>query len=958
MRVARALLFFYHLITFSPSPLHTHTTAGPPSTSRSPSPPPRRSSGITFHDASSGRPAASPSPGRDPSTSAAVPPLAVPCRAGAAAVAQRSATRAAAAAAGAAAGVLSRARLYVAGDTVPISVVGAGGGLTPASAAGGSLPMATGARAATAGAASRLRRNGSDLFERGAWNTGAEAGAVKRRGLLEDARLGVEEGLAAAFDGLRRAVRFVLFMPPPPEPIDAAAAAAAAGGGGGGGAPRTPRSMAAAAVAAADARSAAAASASAAAAEDSWDALAARPRAARFRRSKSFAAAPGLGAPHSAADYATAAGYPAEEHTVTTSDGYVLRVTRLPRLGGRDVALFVHGILDTPVGWVSSGVTGSLAFAAWDAGSDVWLANSRANPPCAHVDDAAAPSPSSPSAPPPPRACEGWRYWRYTVNEMALEDLGATVDHIHVIKMAEAAEAGRKAARKAAVAEAAAAGSAAAPAAPAPPPPTSAARAEDFARQAAAESALPRSRPCASDSEVPAGAGGGGGGRAGLRTGLRATSLDPAAAAAAAAALASSHAPPNEASIRAAVAAAGGSDAAAVPLVAPALTPVRAALRGALAAARRGATAGRRRPTESWAGGPEEPASPASLASTSLPPRPASESGGPGFGGRGPALSAPPAAGGEEVGGEGVSSRPPSTLPPRPARRAGDPLPQPYRLRAVGHSMGGAALLIYAVMCRNLGRPHRLDRLVLLTPAGFQANPPLAAVPFIKLIPVACAALDWLSPWLMKKGGAAGRRAHPRAAPDGTPPLAGARFHLPTSPLRFVTFKLTHDLQHLPAVQELVRAFIRACFSGDTSQWDRALQLPHYAAAAMPGISLHTGNHVCQWIRSGRFQLYDYGGPAGAGNLARYAARTPPDIAAQYHLLDVPVDIVAGRADGVIVAANCRAHYEAMVDAGRGAYTSYREFPDAGHMDFVVAAKDDVREYVLRLLRQLRPPRE
>ena len=142
------------------------------------------------------------------------------------------------------------------------------------------------------------------------------------------------------------------------------------------------------------------------------------------------------------------------------------------------------------------------------------------------------------------------------------------------------------------------------------------------------------------------------------------------------------------------------------------------------------------------------------------------------------------------------------------------------------------------------------------------------------------------------------------------------------------------------------------------SQWDRALQLPHYAAAAMPGISLHTGNHVCQWIATGKFQLYDYGGPGGAANLARYGLRSPPDIAAQYHLLDVPVDIVAGRADGVIVAANCRAHYEAMVAAGRGGSTSYREFPDAGHMDFVVAAKDDVREYVLRLLKQRRPARE
>ncbi len=52
-------------------------------------------------------------------------------------------------------------------------------------------------------------------------------------------------------------------------------------------------------------------------------------------------------------------------------------------------------------------------------------------------------------------------------------------------------------------------------------------------------------------------------------------------------------------------------------------------------------------------------------------------------------------------------------------------VPEPYRLRVVAHSLGGAALLIYAVMCRRLGRPHHLYRLILLTPAGFLEKLPL-----------------------------------------------------------------------------------------------------------------------------------------------------------------------------------------------------------------------------------------
>lgn len=52
-------------------------------------------------------------------------------------------------------------------------------------------------------------------------------------------------------------------------------------------------------------------------------------------------------------------------------------------------------------------------------------------------------------------------------------------------------------------------------------------------------------------------------------------------------------------------------------------------------------------------------------------------------------------------------------------------VPEPYRLRVVAHSLGGAALLIYAVQCRRQRRPHHIYRLILLTPAGFLQKMPL-----------------------------------------------------------------------------------------------------------------------------------------------------------------------------------------------------------------------------------------
>jgi hypothetical protein len=58
---------------------------------------------------------------------------------------------------------------------------------------------------------------------------------------------------------------------------------------------------------------------------------------------------------------------------------------RLARADARDCVFFMHGVLDTSMGWVSNGITGSQAFAAYDQGFDVWLGNSRANPPRDHI---------------------------------------------------------------------------------------------------------------------------------------------------------------------------------------------------------------------------------------------------------------------------------------------------------------------------------------------------------------------------------------------------------------------------------------------------------------------------------------------------------------------------------------------------------------------------------------------
>lgn len=79
-------------------------------------------------------------------------------------------------------------------------------------------------------------------------------------------------------------------------------------------------------------------------------------------------------------------GFAFEMHEVTTADGYMLNVFRIPgRLGeptpnvSKPPVLFQHGILDSANCWIMNYADVAPAFVAARAGYDVWLGNSRGN---------------------------------------------------------------------------------------------------------------------------------------------------------------------------------------------------------------------------------------------------------------------------------------------------------------------------------------------------------------------------------------------------------------------------------------------------------------------------------------------------------------------------------------------------------------------------------------------------
>ncbi|KAK2647822.1 hypothetical protein Ddye_015311 [Dipteronia dyeriana] len=246
---------------------------------------------------------------------------------------------------------------------------------------------------------------------------------------------------------------------------------------------------------------------------------------------------------------------------------------------------------------------------------------------------------------------------------------------------------------------------------------------------------------------------------------------------------------------------------------------------------------------------------------------------------------------------------------------------QPYKLCAICHSLGGAGILMYVVTRQIEEKPHRLSRLILLSPAGFHddSNLVFTMVEYVFLF----------------------------LAPILAPIVPG--IYIPTRFFRMLLNKLARDFHNYPAVGGLVQTLMSYVVGGDSSNWVGVLGLPHYNMNDMPGVSFRVAHHLAQMKRAGRFRLYDYG---SAINMEVYGSPEPLDLGEYYGLIDIPVDLVAGHKDKVIRPSMVRKHYKLMKESGVD--VSYNEFEYA-HLDFTFSHREEVLAYVMSRLLLVEP---
>lgn len=115
-------------------------------------------------------------------------------------------------------------------------------------------------------------------------------------------------------------------------------------------------------------------------------------------------------------------GYEVEEHKVTTIDGYILTLFRIPgrtnetSADPKPVAFMQHGLLDLSFTWITNDPELAPGFVMADSGFDVWFGNSRGNYfSTAHV-----------SLDPKKDA----EFWQFSWQQMAEYDLPAVITYV------------------------------------------------------------------------------------------------------------------------------------------------------------------------------------------------------------------------------------------------------------------------------------------------------------------------------------------------------------------------------------------------------------------------------------------------------------------------------------------------------------------------------------------------
>lgn len=109
-------------------------------------------------------------------------------------------------------------------------------------------------------------------------------------------------------------------------------------------------------------------------------------------------------------------GITAETHNVTTADGYILQIFRLPQSHDAPVVFLQHGLLDSSWSWLDNDPRFALGIQLHQKGYDVWMGNNRGN---LFSNQHQTLSPGHDK-----------EFWEFSFHEMGTFDVPASIDYV------------------------------------------------------------------------------------------------------------------------------------------------------------------------------------------------------------------------------------------------------------------------------------------------------------------------------------------------------------------------------------------------------------------------------------------------------------------------------------------------------------------------------------------------
>eukprot|EP01080_Neovahlkampfia_damariscottae_P008068 gene8068-12529_t len=239
-------------------------------------------------------------------------------------------------------------------------------------------------------------------------------------------------------------------------------------------------------------------------------------------------------------------------------------------------------------------------------------------------------------------------------------------------------------------------------------------------------------------------------------------------------------------------------------------------------------------------------------------------------------------------------------------------------ITGVAHSMGAGSILAYLVNSKLKNQNHGLSRAVLLAPAGVHTKIPFSlkfGAILLKIVKFFKIPIYYLG--------------------------------LTTKTTKVLAAKIFQDVNNHEGLQSLISYLICVLVLGGDVKQNPFQHVHNLVFNTFNGTSAGVLEHFIQMMTTGKFQSFDYGKEK---NLEIYGQKEPINFLDNYHLIDIPVEILYSKNDSVIPEDCVLTHYNTLLKSHPD-LVKLSEFSKLGHIELTMNQDTAVIDHILDIIK-------